>query len=1103
MRYHSISIFFFSLLSLTTGQSQGIKLVLPKGHSDFVNYGSFSPDNRYVITASYDNSAKLWEVSTGKLLRSLEGHEGVVWYAEFSRDQRYIVTCSNDSTAIVWNATTGSILQVLKGHKKAVYMAVFSKDGKRILTSSMDHTAKIWDRETGKILLDLVGHNGEVLSALFNADETKIVTASEDHTANVWDATTGKAIRSLKIHTARLNAASFSKDSKKVLTSAFDGTVIVWQWEKDTVLAGFNKIKGIVPASFSKDGEKMVFAGDTLAFVYNIRDDKALGLLSFTSQVNYANFSEDGNKLVFALEDFTAIIFDLKKRTSKNLVGHRGPVRIASFSPDGRYILTCSKDNTAKLWNTESGVLQYTLEGLNNRLSSCDLNPDGKRLAISGWDSVIRVINIETAVVIQELALKESDGYIDNCNYSHNGTMILATSISGPYVFQPDSNKIILSPDPTPGDEPEAESRFNAGAFSPDDKMIAMISLKGAVQMWSTVSKKRLRSFKTQPPDFFYNSIQFKKDGNTLLIPFNAGESNKIVFATYNHLENRIAYGSLDGTVKVVDANSKKLLFNLTKHTKTITSIVFSSNDKYLLTTSFDKTAKLWDMSTGELLKDLKEHSDAVFDGCFVANDQKVFTCSWDGTIKLWDLQSGKVTVTMILLKEAENIAVIPDGYYKCPQNAAKLLRFVTDSLEVLTFEQLDVKYNRPDKVLEAMGNSDTALIKSYRKAWEKRIKKLGIDTTSFSDGYSVPKADFTNRNTIGYEQKSGTLKLLIKGTDSTNKIDRFNVWVNEIPIYGQRGINIRKRNKNDIDTTITVKLSQGENKIETSITNVNGTESYRMPLTVNYTPAVKQKESVRFIGIGIDQFADNKYNLQYSTKDIRDLSTKLKEKYKDDIIIDTLFNENVTVSNVKALKQKLLQTSENDKVIVAYSGHGMLSKDYDYYLSTYSVNFEKPEQSGLSYDELESLLDSIPARKKLMLIDACHSGEVDKEDLITLNATTDSLLKGIKPVAYKKDGQLGLKNSFELMQSLFVNVGKSTGATIISAAAGTQFALERNDLKNGVFTYCILEAMNKYPTMKISALKKTVGERVEQLTHGLQKPTFRNEPIAVDWTIW
>jgi len=183
-----------------------------------------------------------------------------------------------------------------------------------------------------------------------------------------------------------------------------------------------------------------------------------------------------------------------------------------------------------------------------------------------------------------------------------------------------------------------------------------------------------------------------------------------------------------------------------------------------------------------------------------------------------------------------------------------------------------------------------------------------------------------------------------------------------------------------------------------------------------------------------------------------------------------------------------------------------MLSKDYDYYLSTYSVNFQKPEENGLAYDELENLLDSIPARKKLLLIDACHSGEVDKEEGIAMQRMADSLglTKGIIiDDSTIQTQQLGLKNSFELMQSLFVNVGKSTGATIISAAAGNQFALERGDLKNGVFTYSILEAMEKIPTMKISELKKIVGERVEQLTNGMQKPTSRNETIAVDWNLW
>jgi hypothetical protein len=193
-----------------------------------------------------------------------------------------------------------------------------------------------------------------------------------------------------------------------------------------------------------------------------------------------------------------------------------------------------------------------------------------------------------------------------------------------------------------------------------------------------------------------------------------------------------------------------------------------------------------------------------------------------------------------------------------------------------------------------------------------------------------------------------------------------------------------------------------------------------------------------------------------------------------------------------------------NDKVIVAYSGHGLLNKDFDYYLSTYDINFNKPEENGLSYNELENLLDSIPSRKKLMLIDACHSGEVDKEDLVRLESSPDSLVKGLKPVSFKQDDtHFGLRNRFELMQNLFVNVGKSTGAVVISAAAGTQFALERNDLKNGVFSFCILEAMKNYPEMKVSELKKIIGEKVELLTNGLQKPTYRNETIAVDWNVW
>jgi hypothetical protein len=97
----------------------------------------------------------------------------------------------------------------------------------------------------------------------------------------------------------------------------------------------------------------------------------------------------------------------------------------------------------------------------------------------------------------------------------------------------------------------------------------------------------------------------------------------------------------------------------------------------------------------------------------------------------------------------------------------------------------------------------------------------------------------------------------------------------------------------------------------------------------------------------------------------------------------------------------------------------------------------------------------------------------------------------------------VGLKNSFELMQELFVNVQKGSGATIISAAAGDQFALEGGKLENGFFTYAILQYMKDHEEVTINALKKFVYEEVERLSGGLQKPTSRIENLEMDWRVW
>lgn len=138
----------------------------------------------------------------------------------------------------------------------------------------------------------------------------------------------------------------------------------------------------------------------------------------------------------------------------------------------------------------------------------------------------------------------------------------------------------------------------------------------------------------------------------------------------------------------------------------------------------------------------------------------------------------------------------------------------------------------------------------------------------------------------------------------------------------------------------------------------------------------------------------------------------------------------------------------------------------------------------------------------------------MDKDEIKNVNTSTAVLAKNNIAVntgnrggsvvnTSESTGKLGSQNSFELMQSLFVNVGKGTGAIIISASGGVQFAQERSELGHGVFTYSIIEAISKNDHIKISALKKYVGDRVMELTNGLQKPTTRNETIAVDWQVW
>ena len=207
------------------------------------------------------------------------------------------------------------------------------------------------------------------------------------------------------------------------------------------------------------------------------------------------------------------------------------------------------------------------------------------------------------------------------------------------------------------------------------------------------------------------------------------------------------------------------------------------------------------------------------------------------------------------------------------------------------------------------------------------------------------------------------------------------------------------------------------------------------------------------------------------------------------------------------------MKTTVNDKVIISCSSHGLLDDSLNFYLAMHDVDFKNPKLRGLKYEELESLLDGIPARQKLLLLDACNSGENDKTELLkkeieqnlnTMDTTQWLVARGVVVKIEEEN-----TNNFKKINELFVNVRNNTGSVIISAAGGQQSALEAIEvdgkiIENGAFTYSILECLtqNKGKELKVNALKQYAEKRVEEITNGKQKPTSRQETMEIDWEV-
>ncbi len=198
------------------------------GHTGWVNGCALSPDGSWIVSASGDQTLKVWDTASGECLRTLAGHTNWVFGCAVSPDGTWIVSAGGDRTLKVWDATSGTCLRTLHGHGSWVNGCAVSPDGTWIVSASGDRYLKVWDAASGDCLHTLDGHLNSATWCAVSADGTWILSASRDRDLKVWDAASGDCLRTLSDHTDRIEGCAISPDGRRVVSASWDKTVKVW-----------------------------------------------------------------------------------------------------------------------------------------------------------------------------------------------------------------------------------------------------------------------------------------------------------------------------------------------------------------------------------------------------------------------------------------------------------------------------------------------------------------------------------------------------------------------------------------------------------------------------------------------------------------------------------------------------------------------------------------------------------------------------------------------------------------------------------------------------------------------------------------------------------
>jgi WD40 repeat protein len=560
------------------------------GHTRPVTSVAVTPDGKRVISGSWDNTLKVWDLETGEELFTLRGHTFPVTSVAVTPDGKLAISGSWDKTLRVWDLEAKKELFTLRGHTLLVTAIAVTPDGKRVISGSLDKTLRVWDLEARKELFNItlkVPNQMGLLKLICTLIKIPFLGKV------VWLIFTF-------LRLGWVNALLVTPDGKQVLLALGgffclfrNSNLKVWDLEKGeavfplkghtdwvTMLAAIPNSKWVISDSWEK----------TLK-VLNLEPGQELFSLKFTAYSTWVKavaVTPDGNRMISGSWDKTLKIWNLKlEKEIFHRAGHAAGVNTVAVIPDGKRVISGSVDNTLKVWNLETGeeIVSLKVKCFPTRITAFAVTLNGQQVIAGLSDKTIRVWNWQTGEEV--LTIK---GFASNVK-------ALAITPDSQQVIAGLSDKTIKAWNWQTGEEiltlKGHAARVDSLAITSDGQQVISGSWDNTIKVWDISKRKEL--FTLTGHTKRVNVVAVTSDGKWIIS------------------------ASKDKTLKVWDLEKRKEHLTLTGHTERVTAVAVTSDSKRVISSSWDTTLKVWDLSSGEVIASFT--GERALECCAVAPD--------------------------------------------------------------------------------------------------------------------------------------------------------------------------------------------------------------------------------------------------------------------------------------------------------------------------------------------------------------------------------------------------------------------------------------------------------------------------------------------------